>query len=61
MKRYEEGASKIVADDHLRELNPIWLLPHHPVYHPRKPNEPRIGLIIQAHSSESFYASQLMK
>jgi hypothetical protein len=43
MKRYEEeGASKIVADDDLRKLNPIWFLPHHAVYHPRKPNEPRI-------------------
>ena len=43
MKRYEEeGASKIVADDGHRKLSPIWFLPHHAVYHPRKPNEPRI-------------------
>ena len=43
MKKYDdEGAVKIVSDEELRTLNPIWLLSHHADYHPRKPNEPRI-------------------
>ena len=43
MKKYEEeGAAKIISDKELITLTPIWFLPHHAVYHPKKPDEPRI-------------------
>ena len=43
MKKYEdEGAAKIVSDRELRTSTPNWFLPRYVVYHPKKPNEPRI-------------------
>ena len=43
MKKYqEEGASKEVTDEELKTLQPLWYLPHHAVWHPRKPEEPRV-------------------
>ena len=37
-----EGSSRQVTDDELAKLKPIWYLPHHAVWHPRKPVEPRV-------------------
>ena len=37
-----EGCSRQVPDEEVAKLNPIWYLPHHAVWHPRKPEEPRV-------------------
>ena len=37
-----EVSSRQVPDDELINLKPIWYLPHHAVWHPRKPEEPRV-------------------
>ena len=43
MKRYEEeGAAREVPDHELATFKPLWYLPHHAVWHPRKPEEPRV-------------------
>ena len=40
-KYQEEGASRQVPDE-VSTLEPIWYLPHHAVWHPRKPSEARV-------------------
>ena len=43
IQRYqEEGSSRQVPDKEVSSLEPIWYLPHHAVWHPRKPEEPRV-------------------
>ena len=43
MKKYEEeGAAREVPEEELATLKPLWYLPHHAVWHPRKPEEPRV-------------------
>jgi hypothetical protein len=43
MEKYQvEGAARIVTDEELATLKPLWYLPHHAVWHPRKPEEPRV-------------------
>ena len=37
-----EGSSRIVPDEEVPTLKPIWYLSHHAVWHPRKPAEPRV-------------------
>ena len=37
-----EGSSRRVPDEEVPTLKPIWYLPHHAVWHPRKPAEPRV-------------------
>ena len=37
-----EDASRQVPDDKLVNLKPIWHLPHHSVWHPKKAEEPRV-------------------
>lgn len=41
-KYQEEGSSRQVPDEEVPTLKPIWYLPHHAVWHPRKPDEPRV-------------------
>ncbi|KAL9978539.1 hypothetical protein ACROYT_G016066 [Oculina patagonica] len=41
-KYQEEGSSRQVPDEEVSTLKPIWYLPHHAVWHPRKPEEPRV-------------------
>ena len=41
-KYQEEGSSRQVPDEEISNLEPIWYLPHHAVWHPRKPEEPRV-------------------
>ncbi|XP_028415653.1 uncharacterized protein LOC114539014 [Dendronephthya gigantea] len=38
----EEGAARVVPEEELSKLQPLWYLPHHAVWHPRKPGEPRV-------------------
>ena len=38
-KYLTEGASRRVPDDKVSMLKPLWYLPHHAVWHPRKPEE----------------------
>ncbi len=41
MEKYrEEGAAREVPKEELATLKPLWYLPHHAVWHPRKPEEP---------------------
>ena len=43
MNNYQaEGSSRRVPDDKVPTLKLIWYLPHHAVWHPRKPSEPRV-------------------
>ena len=43
MKKYEkEGAAREVSDEKLATLKLLWYLPHHAVWHPRKPEESRV-------------------
>ena len=43
MEKYrEEGAAREVPKEELATLKPLWYLPHHAVWHPRKPEEPRV-------------------
>ena len=43
MEKYQaEGAAREVTDEELKTLKPRWYLPHHAVWHPRKPEEPRV-------------------
>ena len=41
-KYQEEGSSRQVPDEEVSTFEPIWYLPHHAVWHPRKPDEPRV-------------------
>lgn len=41
-KYQEEGSSRQVPDKEVSSLEPIWYLPHHAVWHPRKPEEPGV-------------------
>ncbi|KAL9956038.1 hypothetical protein ACROYT_G037457 [Oculina patagonica] len=41
-KYQEEGSSRQVPDEEVSTHKPIWYLPHHAVWHPRKPEEPRV-------------------
>ena len=31
-----------MPEDEVPNLRPVWFLPHHVVWHPRKPEEPRV-------------------
>ena len=43
MEKYQaEGAARELTDEELKTLKPRWYLPHHAVWHPRKPIEPRV-------------------
>lgn len=43
VEKYQaEGSSRLVPDEEISTLKPVWHLPHHAVWHPRKPDEPRV-------------------
>ena len=45
IRKYQKGGgSRQVPDEEVSTLEPIWHLPHHAVWHPRKPSEPRVVL-----------------
>ena len=56
-----EGASRQVPDDELANLKPIWYLPHHAVWHPRKPEEPRVVFDCAAKSGGKSLNEQLLR
>ena len=56
-----EGASRQVPDDELANLKPIWYLPHHTVWHPRKPEEPRVVFDCATKSGGASLNDQLLR
>ena len=53
VEKYQiEGSSRQVHDDELVELKPIWYLPRHAVWHPRKQKEPRVVFDCASKSGE---------
>ena len=60
-KYQEEGSSRQVPDVEISSLKPIWYLPHHPVWHPRKPEEPRVVFDCACKSSSVSLNNQLLQ
>ena len=56
-----EGASRQVPDDELVNLKPIWYLPHDTVWHPKKPEEPRVVFDCASRSGETSLNQQVQK
>jgi len=56
-----EGASRQLPDDELANLKPIWYLPHHAVWHPRKPEESRVVFDCAAKSGRTSLNEQLLR
>ena len=56
-----EGASREVPDDELANLKPIWYLPHHTVWHPRKPEEAGVVFDCAAKSGGTSLNEQLLR
>ena len=62
MEKYgTEGSSRQVPDDEVTKLNPIWYLPHHAVWHPRKPEEPRVVFDCASKSGGTSLNEQLLR
>ena len=60
-KYQEEGSSRQVPDEEISSLKPIWYLPHHAVWHPRKPEEPRVVFDCACKSSSVSLNNQLLQ
>ena len=60
-KYQEEGSSRQVPDEEVPTLKPIWYLPHHAVWHPRKPHEPRAVFDCASKSKGISLNSQLLQ
>ena len=60
-KYQEEGSSRQVPDEEVPTLKPIWYLPHHAVWHPRKPDEPRVVFDCASKSKGISLNSQLLQ
>ena len=60
-KYQEEGSSRQVPDEEVPTLKPIWYLPHHAVWHPRKPHEPRVVFDCASKSKGISLNSQLLQ
>ena len=56
-----EGSSRQVHDDELAKLKPVWYLPHHAVWHPRKPVEPRVVFDCASKSGETSLNEELLR
>ncbi|XP_068712838.1 uncharacterized protein [Montipora foliosa] len=62
VKKYQtEGSSRQVHDDELVKLKPIWYLPHHAVWHPRKPEEPRVVFDCASKSGGTSLNEELLR
>ena len=48
-------------DDELVKLKPIWYLPHHAVWHPRKPEEPRVVFDCASKSGGTSLNEELLR
>ena len=55
-----EGSSRQVPDDEHVKLKPIWYLPHHVVWHPRKPEEPRVVFDCASNSGGTSLNEELL-
>ena len=60
-KYLTEGASRRVPDDEVPVLKPPWYLPHHAVWHPRKPEEPRVVFDCASRSGGTSLNEQLLR
>ena len=60
-KYQEEGSSRQVPDSEVSNLKPIWYLPHHAVWHPRKPEEPRVVFDCASVSNGTSLNEQLLR
>lgn len=56
-----EGSSKEVPEEDVVKMKPIWYLPHHAVWHPRKPDEPRVVFDCAAKSKGISLNDQLLR
>ena len=62
VEKYQtEGSSRQVHDDELVKLKPIWYLPHHAVWHPRKPEEPRVVFDCASKSGGTSLNEELLR
>ena len=62
MNNYQaERSSRRVPDEEVPTLNPIWYLPHHAVWHPRKPSEPRVVFDCTSKSAGVSLNDQLLQ
>ena len=62
IEKYEsEGSARRVPDEEVVKLNPIWYLPHHAVFHSRKPSEPRIVFDCAAKSNGTSLNAELLQ
>ena len=60
-KYQEEESSRQVSDEEVPTLKPIWYLPHHAVWYPRKPDEPRVVFDCASKSKGISLNSQLLQ
>ena len=60
-KYQEEGSSRQVRDEEVPTLKQIWYLPHHAVWHPRKPDDPRVVFDCASKSKGISLNSQLLQ
>ena len=62
VEKYQtEGSSRQVHDDELVKLKPIWYLPHHAVWHLRKPEEPRVVFDCASKSGGTSLNEELLR
>lgn len=62
MEKYgTDGSSRQVPDDEVTKLKPIWYLPHHAVWHPRKPEEPRVVFDCASKCGRTSLNEQLLR
>ena len=60
-KYQKEGSSRQVPDGKVSNMKPIWYLPHHAVWHPRKPEEPRVVFDCASVSNGTSLNEQLFR
>ena len=60
-KYLTEGALRRVPDDEVPMFKPLWYLPHHAVWHPRKPKELRIVFDCASMSGGTSLNEQLLR
>lgn len=60
-KYKSEGSSREVPEKEVPTMNPIWYLPHHAVWHPRKPEEPRVVFDCAAKTKGVSLNNQLLR
>ena len=62
VEKYQtEESSREVHGDGLAKLKPVWYLPHHAVWHPRKPEEPRVVFDCASKSGGTSLNEELLR